>query len=109
VPLSGAEQVPHDPHYWSREWREVIRPFVLDRARGRCEIPCCTMPAHSVDHIKARKDGGSDHPSNLRALCKYHHASARENVDRSRKNIMPCDLDGMPTDVNHPWYRPRKP
>ncbi len=50
----------------TREWRQV-RAQVLDRDGHRCQL--CGAPATHVDHVTPKRDGGSDHPSNLRALC----------------------------------------
>lgn len=60
------------PHNWKR-----IRAYVLDRAGYQCEwirydtTARCTELATDVDHIER----GDDHePSNLQALCRWHHA-----------------------------------
>jgi len=40
------------------------------------------VPATEVDHILARRRGGTDDHSNLRSLCKPHH-SRRTAIDQS--------------------------
>ena len=50
----------------TRAWR-ALRAQVLSRDRHRCRI--CGKPATHVDHVRSIVSGGTDHPSNLRALC----------------------------------------
>lgn len=52
--------------------------LVMERARGRCEIPWCATkrPKLEVAHLKGKQMGGSkfrDVPENLIVLCKEHH------------------------------------
>lgn len=55
-------------------WRSVVRPVVL-AARPYCEAPGCDRAATDVDHIVALRQGGTDDPDNLRALCHAHHST----------------------------------
>lgn len=50
----------------TRSWRRV-RQRILRRDQHRCQL--CGAPADDVDHIVKWIDGGSDDPSNLRAIC----------------------------------------
>ncbi len=50
----------------SRAWR-ALRAQVLARDRYTCRE--CGKPAEHVDHIISVASGGTDHPSNVRALC----------------------------------------
>ncbi len=50
----------------TRQWRKT-RAHVLDRDGHRCQL--CGAPANHVDHVTPKRDGGTDHPGNLRALC----------------------------------------
>jgi len=54
------------PRNWGR-----IRQAVLARDRQRCAI--CGGYATEVDHIIPASQGGTDHPSNLQALCRRDH------------------------------------
>ena len=51
-------------------WQK-LRAEILKRS------PACACGARAtvVDHIVAKRDGGTDHPSNLRSLCRTCHNS----------------------------------
>lgn len=62
--------------------RAECRRVVLERAGGRCELPCDLIPicdgrrrdAVDVDEIKMRSRGGSPFdPANCRAVCRDGH------------------------------------
>ena len=55
----------------TRSWRK-LRGQILRLDAYRCRM--CGQPATEVDHILALADSGTDHPSNLRSLCRAHHA-----------------------------------
>jgi 5-methylcytosine-specific restriction enzyme A len=50
----------------TRAWRS-LRSQILARDRYQCQV--CGRPAAHVDHITPVIAGGTDHPSNLQALC----------------------------------------
>jgi 5-methylcytosine-specific restriction protein A len=50
----------------TRQWRQ-LRPQILARDGWRCRE--CGAIAEHVDHVIAKANGGSDHPSNLQSLC----------------------------------------
>jgi 5-methylcytosine-specific restriction protein A len=50
----------------TRAWRS-LRDQILARDRHTCQR--CGAPAEHVDHIMPVAAGGTDHPSNLQALC----------------------------------------
>lgn len=62
----------------TREWRKV-RAQILARDRYRCQQ--CGDPANTVDHIRAKANGGSDRPTNLRALCEACNLSKGDAND----------------------------
>ncbi|MPY92953.1 MAG: HNH endonuclease [Acidimicrobiia bacterium] len=73
------------------EWRRT-RERILERDGHRCTIldedgNRCTEPAHAVDHRVGKAEGGTDDPSNLRSICRWHHVrvTARQSVE-ARKN-----------------------
>ncbi len=50
----------------TRQWR-TLRDGVLHRDNHICRR--CGRPASHIDHITPIAAGGTDHPSNLQALC----------------------------------------
>jgi len=65
-------------------------------------VPGCTDKAKVVDHIVSRRNGGADHPSNARHLCRRHDNAVKEDSHGVRKNnglfkLIGCDVDGWPT------------
>ena len=57
--------LPPRPRSSTRRWRKTVA-YVIRRDHGICHI--CHQPgANSADHIIRARDGGSDHPSNLKA------------------------------------------
>jgi 5-methylcytosine-specific restriction enzyme A len=96
MPILRACRRPYCPEYagvdgWCRaHWRPpfaygepmspdwpVIRHGILERDHWRCQL--CHAAANHVDHIIPRSVGGTDDPSNLRALCApcHHRESGR--------------------------------
>jgi 5-methylcytosine-specific restriction protein A len=57
-------------HRMSPDW-STLRLEILRRDQWRCQL--CRAPANHVDHIRPRSAGGTDHSSNLRALCAPCH------------------------------------
>lgn len=92
--------MPHDPFYWSAEWK-AVRRAALERAGGRCQTPKCNAPAVIVDHIIARSRGGTEAPSNLRALCRACDNAVKEARSGQRRSggklrAKGCDVNGWP-------------
>ena len=56
------------PEDWPR-----LRALVMARDGGRCTS--CGARAEQVDHIRPAYLGGTDHPTNLTALCVPCHRS----------------------------------
>lgn len=55
-----------------------LRLSVLTRDKHLCQVCMAEgriTPARTVDHIKAKAEGGTDDQSNLRAICGEHHAA----------------------------------
>jgi len=51
----------------TRQWRHT-RQHILNRDNHTCQV--CGNHATEVDHIVSLMLGGTDHESNLRALCR---------------------------------------
>ena len=80
----GIAKVPEkkaDPYYHTTDWKQ-LRADVLQRDGFQCVI--CSEPAIIVDHIKRRRDGGTDSMSNLRSLCRTCDNRAKEGWDGQR-------------------------
>jgi 5-methylcytosine-specific restriction endonuclease McrA len=97
--------MPSDPFYHTSLWRTVCRDVAL-RSGGVCEVPRCTSPAKVVDHIISRRNGGVDHASNARHLCRLHDNQVKEKEDGTRKSngvfkVIGCDVDGWPKSVTN--------
>jgi 5-methylcytosine-specific restriction enzyme A len=70
----------------SRDWRK-LRAQVLARDRHRCRD--CGLPATEVHHVVSVSLGGTNDPSNLRALCDACHA-----VKHRRGGVHPASASG---------------
>ena len=65
-----------------------------------CLITEDVTEATVCDHIKPHK-GDLDlfyDPRNLQSLCKHHHDSAKQSIERGKK-IVTYDLDGYPIEL----------
>jgi 5-methylcytosine-specific restriction protein A len=60
-----------DRQYGTRAWRRVARA-VVERDGGLCAL-CGRRGADTADHIVERRHGGTDRPSNLRAVHRGCH------------------------------------
>jgi 5-methylcytosine-specific restriction endonuclease McrA len=101
--------MPRDPYYNTRDWHD-LRIAALRRDLWTCVVPGCGQPAYAVDHIIARRAGGTDTLENVRSLCKAHDHSVKETHTGERANagqlrVKGCYADGSPRDPSHPWFR----
>lgn len=62
------------------QWRR-IRKLVLARDPICRDDSGCGAPSTEADHIKPLRRGGTHDMSNLRGLCRRHHASATVKFD----------------------------
>ena len=72
---------------YGSEW-ERARKSVMQRDAGLCQ-PCiaqgATTPAHAVDHVTPKFEGGTDDEANLQAICRTcHSAKTAEESKRAR-------------------------
>ena len=100
-----------DSFYRSTAWRALVAA-VRRRSGGRCEVRGCNAPGKVVDHVVARRAGGSDTLDNLRHLCRLHDNQVKEQHDGTRKRdgvlTVPGNdpRTGWPVDPNHWWNKP---
>lgn len=77
-----------DEFYHSQEWART-RKTVLKRDGFQCVAVIdgfrCTRAATIVDHIKRRRDGGTEEMSNLRSLCRDCDNRMKEKWDGTRR------------------------
>jgi 5-methylcytosine-specific restriction protein A len=75
-----------------------VRKAVMQRDKGLCQ-PCLERdrltPAHAVDHILAKANGGTDNPDNLRAICRACHLD-KTMRDCGRRRKQQTGADGWP-------------
>jgi len=68
-------------------WRATSAAIL--RSRPGCEwnegMVACEAKATTVDHITPRAEGGTDDVTNLRPLCRSHHAKASGRYAAARK------------------------
>ncbi len=88
---------------------DKLRAQILKRDKHLCRCDECTRlgrirAAGEVDHLVPKAKGGTDDPSNLRAINRdCHRAKTDAEIGRRRKH--PVGADGLPTDPRHHWNR----
>ena len=88
---------------YDRRWRKLRRMVLADESLCRmcAEIGRTTL-ATVVDHIKPKRDGGTDERDNLQPLCAPCHNGAKQSFEATGK-VRGCDVNGQPLDPKHPW------
>ena len=76
-----------------------MRIAILNRDCGICQCDDCrangrVRPAHEVDHIIPKAKGGTDDPSNLRAI--NHECHKRKSMRDRGVEQRGCDVNGDP-------------
>ena len=104
--VAGSSPAPATRHPWKHLYKTArwlrLREYHLS-VQPLCEFCLKTediTAAEVVDHIEPHK-GQLDlfhDPSNLQSLCKHHHDSAKQMIDRGKK-IVTYDLDGYPIEL----------
>jgi len=88
----------------SSAWRKLRAAVLADEPLCRmCAARGITEPATDVDHISG--DPSDNSRSNLQPLCHSCH-SIKTARDHGKNVSLGCDINGMPLDPSHPWYRP---
>ena len=83
VDLNKALKSKKEPRLASYKWEE-IRQIILERDNNKCVK--CEEPGLEIDHIVAKRLGGTDEEANLQTLCnECHKAKTKEDVDKIRK------------------------
>jgi 5-methylcytosine-specific restriction endonuclease McrA len=125
------KQAHQDPRkkYTDRRWMARSKAFLEEHPHCIC---CATVglivPSTIADHVTPTSHGNEDfYLAPLQALCadpchnrvkrRLEHMLRRreckiddlrmdsEKAARMRGDLMPCDVDGRPTNPFHPWYR----
>lgn len=60
-----------------------------------------------VDHIQAHQGDTKlmYDPKNLNSLCKFHHDSYKQRLEKRNVQAFGCDEEGNPLDSNHSYYK----
>lgn len=91
------------PAHYGAEWTKLRAKFLA--YHPRCER--CGKKATDVDHIRDVRN----HPElmlnwdNLRAMCHSCHSKRTANEQTHADKLAPCDINGFPTDPDHPWNK----
>lgn len=72
----GNERLSAAKRGYGRSWRALRAAFLSDNP-----LCVCGAPATEVDHVISLRRGGSNHHSNLQALCKPCHARKTVEID----------------------------
>ncbi len=70
-PRAPKRSDPAHRHYGTQAWRKAALAAV-ERDHGLCAL-CGRPGADTADHVVERRHGGTDHPSNLRAVHRGCH------------------------------------
>ena len=88
---------------YDRRWRKLRLLVLSDEPLCRmCREIGRTRLATVVDHIRPKRDGGTDERDNLQPLCKPCHDGAKAAFENTGK-LRGCDVDGLPLDPGHRW------
>jgi 5-methylcytosine-specific restriction enzyme A len=74
--VKGASRCPRHrlpPPRKGAVWRRLRAEFLA--ANPACAWPGCGRPATEVDHVLARRFGGTDDWAQLQGLCRAHHGA----------------------------------
>lgn len=100
--MSGWHRTSRHARGYGSAW-DRLRLQILKRDTYLCQCPRClggelrVRPAHEVDHIRPRAQGGDDSPSNLRAVNRECHK--RLTLEQQGKALTPArriGVDGWP-------------
>ena len=93
--------------YSTKAWRELRHnQLLIEPLCAMCKQDGFIKPAEVVDHVIPHK-GNIDlfyDNKNLQSLCKYHHDSTKQILERTGK-LIGGDQSGEPYDNNHHWNK----
>ena len=94
------------PFYNTSAWRRKARKQALLDAGYTCQR-CHTSLAGGDGNVHHRKPylvapALATEPLNLMALCRSCHDAEHHEMKRGKRG---CDVNGMPTDPRHPWFK----
>jgi 5-methylcytosine-specific restriction endonuclease McrA len=81
---------------WQWHRKGGIRERIIRRDRSTCQSCGVVTLRGDVDHILPRALGGTDHPSNLRYLCKPCHRAKTTGKPR-HESVAATRSSGLPT------------
>ncbi len=102
------------PYYNSKRWK-------LRRINQLTQHPLCRMclehgiitPATVADHVIPHKESYElFFFGELQSLCAFHHSKTKQRIEhKGNKKVdikysSACDVNGKPTDPNHPSNKP---
>ena len=88
---------------YDRRWRKLrVRVLMEEPTCRLCREIGRTTLATVVDHVVAKRDGGTDARDNLQGLCAPCHDSVKAAQERGGA-VRGCDRDGVPLDPGHHW------
>lgn len=101
------------PRTATTAWKKLRSTIIRDaRANGMEHCPQCRVPltwagprtpqSAEVDHITPVSQGGTDHPSNLRILCRRCNQQ-RGDGTRGRRNPAPPRHQAAWLHTSRPW------
>jgi hypothetical protein len=93
----------HSSIIWQRARARQLRavPY-CERCLAEHTLTVAVIAHHKID-VDERPDLRLD-PANLESLCRQHHEIEHHRAPAYSRDF---GLDGLPTDKNHPIYRPR--
>lgn len=84
------------------------REIAFARSGGMCVRPGCRASAVEAHHVLPKQANKwpalVDHPANLVALCRAHHASHESAADRLLRAALPPETLELAESVGAMWY-----